>query len=145
MVNPPSIRLIICLAHLTWKFLPALAFHPMSVKGQLMFIFNATFLKALYSDLFLYVALLNALSLWFFFFVFSDHWASDTNTPYSYYKVVQFNWTVKIYNQISGGYAGLLEIQAQGYDEPIGIWMCSPSEKLNENKHTLPKRSVFVN
>jgi hypothetical protein len=46
-----------------------------------MFIFNATFLKALYSDLFLYVALLNALSLWFFFFLYFLIIEQVTQTP----------------------------------------------------------------
>jgi len=89
MVNPPLIRLIFCLAHLSsnMSVLASVSISSNVRKG--MFIFNATFLEALYSYLFLYGALLNASSFVVrFFFVFSDHWSSDTDTPYFYYKVV---------------------------------------------------------
>jgi len=68
MVNPPLIRLIFCLAHLSsnMSVLASVSISSNVRKG--MFIFNATFLEALYSYLFVYGALLNASSLWFVFF-----------------------------------------------------------------------------
>jgi len=98
MVNPPLIRLIFCLAHLSsnMSVLASVSISSNVRKG--MFIFNATFLEALYSYLFLYGALLNASSLWFVFFCIFWSLIKWHRYPLFLLQSCQFNWAVKIYN-----------------------------------------------